>query len=42
MSQLEKELEEARLKWANMAKKHLAFAGEVKKVLKLEVNVTTL
>ena len=42
MPQLEKELEEAQLKWANMAKKHLALAIEVKKVLKLEANVTTL
>ena len=40
--QLEKELEEARLKWADLAKECLALALEVKKVPKLEADVTAL
>ena len=42
VSQLEKELEEARLKWANLTKEPLTLATKVKKVPKLEADVTAL
>ena len=38
----EPQLEEARLKWADLAKECLVLAAEVKKVSKLEVDVTAL
>ena len=40
--QLEKDLEEARLKWTDLAKEHAALTFEVKKVPKLEVEVDEL
>ena len=39
---LEKDLEQARLKWANMAKQHVVWIAEVRKVRKLEADVTEL
>ena len=40
--QLEKDLEEARLKWTDLAKERVALTSEVKKVPKLEVEVDEL
>ena len=40
--QLEKDLEEAWLKWANLAKEHAALAVKVKQVPKLEAEVEEL
>ena len=40
--QLEKDLEEARLKWANLAKEWAALAAEVKLLPKLEADVAEL
>ena len=42
MLQLEKELEEDRLKWVDLAKERLALVPEVKKVTKLEADVIAL
>ena len=40
--QLDKDLEEARLKWVNLAKEHVVLTDEVKKELKLKVIVAEL
>ena len=40
--QMEKDLEEARLKWVDLAKERVALAAEVKKVPKLGADVTEL
>ena len=42
MPQLEKELEEARLKWTESSKDSVVWTAEVKKVMKLEVDVVEL
>ena len=42
VSQLEKQLEEAQLKWVDLAKELLALAPEVKKVPKVEADVIAL
>ena len=42
VSQLEKNLEEARLKWVDLAKEHVALATKVRQVSKLEAKVDEL
>ena len=40
--QLEKELEEARLKWVDLSREQVDLAAEVKKLSKLEIEVDKL